>query len=199
MSSVEQREGLDGSWRLRYGRRVALHLTNLDGATRDGMLAELDQDEAVVPPDDVYLSPRLSPLGATRYRALLREAIVSGDDQSLESGIAQPGMLNSSETSIRRGKPVTSKMNSRAAQTMAEGEFNRYYIRGLCRRALAAGMSHVEVYRARASSWARPESEALIGSQIPCDELLEDLRTHIGTEPTLLPDVNSGLSVRLIQ
>jgi hypothetical protein len=36
-----------------------------------------------------------------------------------------------------------------AADTLAEGEFNRFYLRGLCRRASAANMAEIEVYRAK--------------------------------------------------
>jgi len=89
-------------------------------------------------------------------------------------------------------------MNRQAPQTLAEGEFNRYYIRGLCTRVIAEGGGPVEVYRVRDSAWVRPGSEALIGTQIDAEQLLDDLRVHIGEEPTLLPDVNSGLSVRLV-
>ncbi len=108
-------------------------------------------------------------------------------------------MFNAQETYERNGKLHTRKMNIRAPQTLAEGEFNRYYIRGLCAKVCADGGGMVEVYRARESSWARPESEALIGRRIDAAELLEDLRTHTGEAPTLLPEVNSGLSVRLVK
>lgn len=176
---------------------MALALENLDEETRRYMLAELDRDEAEG--NGAYISERLSPQGVAAYPYALREAITSGDDTTLQQVLEGPGMLNSHDKSyIRNGKLVTPKMNKRAPQMLAEGEFNRYYVRGLCARVCAEGGSSVEAYRARASSWERPESAALIGTKINPTELLEDLRSHIGEEPTLLPDVNSGLSVRLI-
>jgi hypothetical protein len=54
----------------------------------------------------------------------------------------------------------------------------------------------VEIYRARESSWSRPESEMKIGTKINAIELLNDLRGSVGEEPKILPEVNSGLSVK---
>jgi hypothetical protein len=148
------------------------------------MNAELDFDEKDGGP---YLSPRLSPGGADAYPRLLREAITSGNDQTLEVALAGPGMFNATETYERSGKIHERKMNRQAPQTLAEGEFNRYYIRGLCARLCGDGGGTVEVYRARSSSWSRPGSEALIGTRIDATQLLDDLRAHIGQEPKLLP------------
>ncbi len=173
---------------------MSLERFDLDALTREHMLAELQRDEEDGGP---YLSPRLSSDGARVYPEALREAIVDGDDQTLEGALSAPGMFNATESYTRNGMTHQRKMNKQAPQTLAEGEFNRYYIRGLCSRVCADGGGMVTVYRARASSWARPESEALLGTQSDAERLLEDLRTHIGEEPTLLPDVNSGLSVRL--
>jgi hypothetical protein len=159
------------------------------------MLEELERDEKEGGP---YRSPRLSPDGVSAYPQALREAIIDGDDQTLEDALRSPGMFNATESYERNGKIHQRKMNRQAPQVLAEGEFNRYYIRGLCARICAEGGGAVEVYRARASAWVRPESEALIGTHIDAERLLDDLRVHIGEEPSLLPDVNSGLSVRLV-
>ncbi len=57
---------------------------------------------------------------------------------SLEIALSEPRVLNRTESYLRKGQLVTSKMKSNAAQVMA-GEFNRYYIRGLCARLLDSG------------------------------------------------------------
>jgi hypothetical protein len=81
---------------------------------------------------------------------------------------------------------------------LAQGEFNRYYIRGVCRRALEAGILDVEVYRARLVAAPRPDSEALIGRRLDAEQLIADLRTHMGVDTALgLGRPNSGLSVCL--
>jgi hypothetical protein len=83
---------------------------------------------------------------------------------------------------------------------LAESEFNRYYIRALARRAIEDGIQELVVYRAKPVQNPRPESEARVETAIPPQDLLDDLRAHLGDErPTLgVPSgPNSGLSVRL--
>ena len=176
-------------------RYMGLHLENLDAITRDFMLREFEADE---------VSGRLNPSnyfaeeGITRFPTLLRDAIVSGDDESLASALSAPGFFRSHyQRKTPSGGTAMSAVPRTASVTFSEGEFNRFYIRALCLRAIEGGGT-VEVYRARASSSARQESEALIGQTLSAADLLEDLRTHIGEAPMLLPCVNSGLSVRLL-
>jgi len=83
---------------------------------------------------------------------------------------------------------------------LAESEFNRYYIRALARRAIEDGISELVIYRAKPVTNPRPESEARIETSLPPQDLLDDLRSHLGDErPSLgVPSgPNSGLSVRL--
>lgn len=70
---------------------------------------------------------------------------------------------------------------------MAEGEFNRYYARGVCVRALAENgpKATVTIYRARESLNPRSESVVLIGTTPSAAALLEDLRTNIGMDTAL--------------
>ena len=84
---------------------------------------------------------------------------------------------------------------------MAEGEFNRFYARGLCRRTKAESDSELKVHRAKEVENPRPQLEALIGSTMDPDKLLVDLRQSIGVELALglLPGPNSGLSVKIIK
>jgi hypothetical protein len=178
-----------------YACSIALELENLDDTTREYMLAELDLDEG--PPDRVHISPRLSDAGRGRYRVILRESLANGGMISLEAALSAPGMFNAYEMSSRKGVAYSKQVPYNAAESLAEGEFNRYYIRGLCARLVAEGGGEVQVYRARFSNRPRPGSQEMIGLLIEPAALLEDLRLHIGETPTLLPHVNSGLSVRI--
>jgi hypothetical protein len=88
-----------------------------------------------------------------------------------------------------------------AAQTLSEGEFNRYYIRALCLRALKEERE-LEVYRAKEVSDPRPESQRMIGLILDtkrAETLLNDLRINVGVDTALgLPNgPNSGLSVKI--
>lgn len=84
-----------------------------------------------------------------------------------------------------------------AAGTLAEGEFNRFYIRGLCLRAIEENVPSLVVYRAKAVTNARSESERKIGAGVSPQSLLDDLRSHarLDTALGLPPGPNSGLSV----
>jgi len=113
----------------------------------------------------------------------------------LEVNLSEPGIFNA--MGLRRGKPV--KVASNAPQRLAEGEFNRFFLRGLCLRAIDEGIDEVIVYRARASSSPRSESEALVGTRFDPKVLLNDLRENLGVDTALglPPGPNSGLSARL--
>jgi hypothetical protein len=173
---------------------MTLVLENLDDETRGFMLTELDEDQLA---GRIYLSDRLTPDGARRYPILLRQAIGQGGTSSFENALADPGTFRTMHTYVRRGQLVNAKMPANAPQMLAEGEFNRYYIRGVCGRVIAEGSAQVQVYRARSSYRPRPGSDAEIGMLVDAVALLDDLRTCIGMEPSILPEVNSGLSVRI--
>lgn len=174
---------------------MALRLENLDERTRKFMLEELELDVAN---RTLYISPRLNQSGEMQYENLLRESIKCGDDSSLADSL-RTNMKLTEQRQKPKGGITIAKVSITAADTLAEGEFNRFYARGICRRAIEDGIQEVEVYRAKQVRNPRPESEAMIGKMIETKALLEDLRTHSGVEPALgLPaGPNSGLSVRL--
>jgi hypothetical protein len=172
-----------------------LHLVNLEEA-RALMLEEIEHAAAN---GELYISDRLNASGAATFPQLLEGAARNYDDDWLKARLT--GMFNPSY--IRRnpktGGPVVVKMPINAADMLAEGEFNRFYIRGLCRLAIQTGRALV-IYRAKQVSQPRPESEARIGRQVDPEALLNDLRNHIGLDTALgVPaGPNSGLSVKLV-
>lgn len=170
---------------------MAFDFKDLDATTRDYMVTELDRDESV---GVIYESPRLSAHGRSVYARLLRDALVSGTPESFADALSSAGVFNAMEQTVKGPK----KMASNAPSLLAGGEFNRYYVRGVATRAVDSGQEHVTVYRARTSGHSRPESEAQIGTAVSASDLLEHLRANTLTpENVELPDVNSGLSVRL--
>ena len=76
-------------------------------------------------------------------------------------------------------------MPSNAPETLAEGEFNRFYIRGLCRRAVEENVAQLVIYRAKTVTHARPESERRIGATVSPGALLADLRQNVGVDTVL--------------
>jgi len=176
---------------------MALTYKNLDERIRELMLDEINLD---VSQGTLYLSKRLTEEGKQNYEALLKEAIQNYDDAWLGNELRGRGYMQSSE---ERRKPTggftTARVPATAADTLAEGEFNRFYARGLCLRAIADGIRELVIYRAKEVRNPRAESEQMIGSRRDAKALLEDLRSSIGIEPALgiPPGPNSGLSVYL--
>jgi hypothetical protein len=176
---------------------MALNLLNLDSTTRQLMVEEINSDIAT---SKLYESPRLSASGKQVYPELLRTAAQMGNDDSLAAELRVAGRLNTTEERRKpKGGTTIAQVPVTAPETLAEGEFNRFYARGLCRHAIAEGIESVVVYRAKEVAVARSESIAKIGQSMPVKQLLEDLRSSIGTDTALglPPGPNSGLSVKL--
>lgn len=177
---------------------MGLEYRNLDEATRQQMVAELDHDIAR---DRVYVSNYLNDRGAALWTELLREAAQSGNDDSLAERIRNEGLL---KFEVERRKPkggfTIARVPHNAHETLGEGEFGRYYVRGLCARAIVEGISLLTVYRAKAVMQPRPGSEEKIGTQVCPDDILNDLRETIGVEPLLglPPGPNSGLTLCIV-
>lgn len=169
---------------------------DLDDETRGFMKDELEKDRAR---GAVYLSRRLSDRGRSEWPDLLLEAVEAGSEETLAAQLATGGRLVAKEPRVRNGKTSMANVPRTAHQTLAEGEFNRFYIRAVCRGAIKAGQQEVVVYRAKPVNNPRSSSAALEGSRMSASALLDDLQTHIGEEPSLkLPGgPNSGLSVKL--
>jgi hypothetical protein len=167
---------------------MGIHFKNLDGLTREKMLEEVKRD---IYNGCLYFGTSIRPTAQEQYKNLLLEAVQRHNDDWLADKILHGGLLLSHEPNT--GKKVAKNAHNRLAQ----GEFNRFYIRGLCVRAIEEGISQVIVYRGRKSSRPRPESEAKIGKGFAPSVILEDLRNSIGREPTYLPEVNSGITVAL--
>jgi hypothetical protein len=174
-----------------------LKLVNLDQRTRDYMLEEVDHD---LMNGTFFVSPRLSNTGVHNYETLLREAFRAFDPAWLADQLRNLGRMRRTEQKVNpHGGYLTARISDQAAEELADGEFNRFYIRALCRRAIEDDIPALAVYRARPAKSPRPLSEKKIGNLVDPRELLDDLRARPGTRPAMgLPaGPNSGLSVRL--
>lgn len=175
---------------------MALNYLDLDEQTRIHMADEIQFDKDH---NNFYLSNFLSPKGKEQWPALLEES-VQHDDQWLEREIVNRRLL--AEFYPKR-KPNSTEMTQArvpytAAQTLAEGEFNRLYARGLCARVIAEGGHTVEAYRARYSVNPRPESELIIGHKFIPQDIIQDLRSNPGIDTAIgiPPGPNSGISIK---
>jgi hypothetical protein len=177
---------------------MSIRYESLDAAVRTAMVRELERDQAA---GVLYISPRLTEAGAQAWPSILRQAFESRDDSWVAATLRSRGLMR---TKVQRRKPkggfTTAQVPHTAPDTLAEGEFNRFYARGLCAHVVDSGGTDVEVYRGKGVQNPRPESEAMIGRRLPAQSLLDDLRTAQGVEPALglLPGPNSGLTVRRV-
>lgn len=162
---------------------------------RPEMVVEIEADRAN---SAIYISSRLTDAGVKQWPELLLRAAQVGDSDSLAQELGTPGLLNEYEVATRNGKMNTKRVPVSAAETLAEGEFNRYYLRGLARIALATGQ-RIEIYRGRASVNPRSSSTAAEGNVLDPSELLVELRSNVRVDVALglPPGPNSGLTGRL--
>lgn len=177
---------------------MSINYESLDDRVKILMVEELKLDQSK---GTLYISKRLTEEGAEGWVALIREAIEQHDDSWLASQLRSKNYIRTHE---QRRKPsggfTLAKVPRTAHDTMAEGEFNRFYARGLCLYVLESGGSEVEIYRGKQVENPRPESQAMIGHKLSASQLLEDLRKSPGVEPALglPPGPNSGLTIRRI-
>ena len=170
---------------------------NLNERTREFMLIELEFD---LGREELYLSARLKSGSEEKYYQLLRNALDNGTPESFAENILNRDLLNYFEVRVSKtGKVIQAKVPRYAHFILAEGEFNRYYIRSLCLRAKEDGIESLEIYRAKDVRSPRSSSTMLIGTYINPQSLLEDLRRNLGVDISLgVPQgPNSGLSVRI--
>lgn len=175
---------------------MPLHYADLDPTTRRYMLAELDRDIA---DDTMVIHDRLQPGQIADYIALLRDALRYYDDRWLEEHI-ENRLVGFEMRRTPSGGETTARVPKNAARLLAEGDFNRYYMRGVSARAVDEGRQVVEVYRARLSEEPRLESMKLEGERIPADQALSELRSMVrgGTWDTRFARPGSGISLRLV-
>ena len=86
---------------------------------------------------------------------------------------------------------------SDAAEILSEGQFNRFYILGLCKVARKRNIHQLIVYRAKKSLHPRPESELLIDTPIDITEVESQLKDTQSSFKSKLVQPNSGISMRL--
>jgi hypothetical protein len=169
---------------------------DLDAETREQMRIEVLRD---IGENNLNLSKRFKPGAEMDYPQILLDAVDHGNPETFANSLSRANLFNSHELRNTKNGPIEAKVPVTAPQTFAEGEFNRFYMRGLCSRAIAADINQLTIYRAKEVSSPRPESQAMIDTTVQASALLEDLRIHtdVDTALHLPPGPNSGISVRL--
>lgn len=165
---------------------------NLDQKTRQYMLIEAEE---AIRTSQLNYSKRFNEQGIKRYPQLLLEAIQSGNEQTLAAALKQQECFNSHE----KHGTIVRKVPENAELTFAVGEFNAFYMRGVCHRAIQEGCQ-VEVYRAKEVTTLRASSKLIKGQRHDPRRALLLIRhspsgQHRGQN--MPAGSNSGLSIRL--
>jgi hypothetical protein len=168
---------------------------NLDEKTRAFMLEAISEAEKS---GNIYHSARFNDAGFQQWLPLLKEAASKHDEHWLAYQLEARHLMKGYEGSMTPSGGYTVKhVPDTAAETMAEGQFNRFYILALCKRARSEGIEQLEVYRAKRSVAPRRESEALIGSKFSIDYVEGQLLKTSDSFKSPLVKPNSGLSLKL--
>ena len=174
---------------------MKFNFTNLDEQTRALMKEEIAR---AADNDEIYFSARFNDIGSSNWVSWLTEAADSHDEHWLAYQIEASGGMKDFEG---RAKPTSgytvAHVPRTAAETMADGQFNRFYIAAVCRRAIEAGQNDVTIYRARHRGEPRPGSIALEGTTTNARALLEQVRGKQTSFGCTLLKPNSGLSIQL--
>ena len=153
---------------------------------RDAMIKEVDLD---VSANQLYISSRLTQVGRVEYLSRLKAAIQNHDDSWFASTLSKFIQL----TELRGMREV--KVPKTASLTLAQGEFNLYYMRGLCNYAVSNLIDELQVCRFKTVRHARRTSSNVIGTHISAYDTLTDLRKPYSQRISPLSKPNSGLTL----
>ena len=127
---------------------------------------------------------------------MLKGALETQNDTWLANKLY--GYFNATEPRHLEKGIIQAAIPETANITLAEDEFNRFYMRALCLFAIANNIPYLIVCQTKTVQDHRPRSVAKLGSSINPTDLLDDLRTYKERDTRLgLGEPNSSLSVKL--
>jgi hypothetical protein len=187
-----------------------MEFTNLDEMTRHYMLMELDAD---VREGRVAVSPLLTERGRGEYADLLAEALRHHDPYWLASELRSGRRMRIAVEDADVEKLIPEELPVFEPDVLAEGEFNRYYVRGMCRRALDEGIEELKIVKLNRGPYANfvyqsgdlpkdeREREVDVAGRVDPGWLLEKLRQDPEAEMDVgIPgEPGSGLTVEFLE
>jgi len=160
---------------------MPMNFEELDEKTRKFMLAEFNVEEASGKP---YRSKALSDQGRVAFPAIIRVAIMKGNEETLANSLAKPENWNQNESYVRNGVTRTRPINMQAAaERLAVTEFNTWYVRGLAKRLIEERVTQCQVYRAAVPKWEPADCGKHEGQVYSVQEVYDGHRTKYWPEP----------------
>jgi hypothetical protein len=172
---------------------VKFKFNKLDDRTRILMCEEIAAAEES---NNIYSSTRFNDTGREHWVGLLKKAAQEHDEHWLAYQLELIGAMKDLETKSKpKGGYTVAHVPDRATETLADGQFNRFYMAAICRRAIEDGTTTVKIFRAKQRAEARSESLKLEGTSREVKGLLEELRIKDLSLKCELLKPNSGLSI----
>ncbi len=168
---------------------------DLNSQTRLFMLdAIIDAENS----NNIYFSSRFNEKGKKEWIPLIKQAAQEHNEHWLAFQIEANELFKDYEGKNKRFFTYSNEYIPHfAAEIFAEGQFNRFYILGLCKFAKSKGISYLIVYRAKESKNPRDESQSLIDAQLSIDEIESQLKDIQSSFKSKLVQPNSGICMRL--
>lgn len=169
---------------------------NLDEKTQNTMLKEVAYD---MERKALYVSSKLNTRVRAKYPRLLMKSIENANPVELAEQL-EAGYLYTPRQLRQRQEHGTPEIGLEG-EALAYSEFNRFYIRAICRRALMEN-AQVRIYCAKTTGTEARQTtiQRAIGKAVSPFAVLVDLRAHIGKNCLLgvIGGINLGLSVELV-
>lgn len=160
---------------------MAFHFEQLNEETRASMLSEFESEQES---KDPYFGKNLSTFGRAEFSRAMVETIKYGNEGTLTNALENGAYWNPTEEYERNGVTRSRKINIRqASERLANTEFNTWYVRGLSKVGIDAGISECEVYRASEPKWSPADCTQHEGAILSLADVYRGHRAKYWPEP----------------
>jgi hypothetical protein len=149
-----------------------MYFEELNSTTRQYMLDEFEQEEVGGNP---YRGRLLSPEGNAAFPNLMRQAILSGNEQTLILSLTNSQYWQSVEPYSKGVRRINFRQQ---AERLGLSEFNTWYVRGLSKFLLQEDATHCQVYRAAEPKGARETCSFYEGQTFLVEEVYRGHRAQ---------------------
>src|ERR1043165_8797627 len=112
---------------------MAFNFENLNPEIRSLMKSEIESD---INEGKLYTSKRFNETGLNLYQNFLMDAVENGNEETLVQSLRVNNCFLEKEERNTKTGTIMAKVPENAPVIFAEGEFNRFYIRGLAVQAI---------------------------------------------------------------
>jgi hypothetical protein len=160
---------------------MGMMFEELGDATRHYMLNEFDKEEAEGNP---YRGKGLTLVGCIEFSGLMRQAIRSGNEETLIASLLNSSYWYPKESYVRSGIQRERLVNiQQVAERLGLTEFNTWYVRGLAKKLMDESVLYCQVYRASEPQWEPNECSEHEGQNFLVEEIYRGHRARYWPEP----------------